>query len=617
MKLVGVAVIGSEEDVVETFVRHNLHYLDRLYLLVDDPRDGTLRILHGLMEEGLPVFPATAAGATDPLGLMLRHAAATEGAGLYLPFTPDDLVLPPEGTSPEDLRRSLEDIAAAPGDAVFDVPRLAIAPLPAEGAAYGADPLRRFQAMESRDGAKPSGLRRPLIRLSGPAGAGRISFKGTERILVADHGLAKGGAAPLALAYLPVRSVPQVTARTLGALTHHLGRGGTPAGFQGPEAKVLTLLQSGDLGNDRLLDAANAFAPTLGDGSALTRRELAPLFHYQRRYDDRLAGPMGALGGQIAAAIQSARQTGGSERAQLEARLRVQPNEPDMERYFALIEEIGATDVPADLIALSGRMSNPTRMPVGMLNDGRVLLPYLEMDISYACNLRCDGCSHYSNYAMSGVVRLADARAWLETWIRRLHPVRFRMLGGEPAINPDAAHIIRMAAEILPQTQRSMVSNGLLLHKRDDILEALAATSTALDLSLHDRDPETRAELNRVRDKAMGMGIGCTIIEAQPDEFTHLYRGSGKDIMPYEDNRPFSAWACCEEKNCACIHEGLLWKCPPLAFLGKLDAKIGLAPQWGRYLAHRGLTPDTPAERLFAYLAYPEKDCDMCPARRA
>lgn len=613
MKLIGVAVIGTDEDVAETFVRHNLHYLDHLYLAVDDPQDSTLAVLRDLASEGLPLTLAATVPGTEPAAEILRRAAA-EGPGLYLSLTPDDLLLSLGDVSRDGLRRALTEATAGDGDAAFEMLRLTVMPMPADRAAYGADPLRLFRTMES-----PGEVR----RLGGPAARRRLFRLTGGAAVESSASLVPAGEVPVALAYLPVRSVPQITARALGAFAAHLGRGGGTADFRAPEAEVLARLKSGELTNADLPALAAAFAPSLGAGAPeLLQGDLAPFFHHRRTLDARLSGPLGAVAGRMAAAVKAARSlaapadTESDERTRLEAELRIAPAEADMERYFDLIERTGAADVPADLIALAGQMSRPARMPVGMLGDGRVLLPYLEMDISYACNLRCDGCSHYSNYALSGVVRLPDARAWLETWIKRLHPVRFRMLGGEPAINPDAAHIIRAAAEILPHTQRSMVSNGLLLHKRDDILDALAATGTALDLSLHDREPETRAELNRIRDKAMGMGIGCTIIEAQPDEFTHLYRGEGKDILPYADERPFSAWACCEEKNCACIHEGLLWKCPPLAFLGKLNDKIGLRPEWKRYLAHKGLSADAPAERLFAYLAYPEKNCDMCPARR-
>lgn len=627
MKLVGVAVIGSEEDMVETFVRHNLHYLDRLHVVLDHGADATGRILDLLVAEGLALAVTVSPPGASPLNAVFQAAVAAEGAGCYFPLTADDLILPLEVASREALRARL---ALVQGNAVFGIVRTCVFPNPTQGIAYGADNLRQFRFMESPDEVRRIGAphaRRLVLKLEGTEAAQGVSFAGDGNALMAGHALAQAAdVSALCYAFVPLRSPAQMARRVLGGLTRHLAGGGSAHTLPPSIALLLEVLRTKDVGNDDLLASSKAWASDSGNGQvSLLQGDLSTLFHYQRRYDALLSGPLGAVGAQIVAAMTAFQGAGGlpgaedphAERRSLElALISGAPTFEAMERYFDLIERDQATDVPAAILEQAARLSTPPRQPVGMAADGKLVLPYLEMDISYACNLRCDGCSHYSNYALPGVVRFADAQAWLSAWSERLHPLRFRLLGGEPAINPDAHKIIRLAAELFPNSDRALVSNGLLLHKRADILQALAETGTALNISLHDQTEETRAEINRIQAWAQDLGVRCVVSAAIPEDFTRLYQGTGKDIIPFDDKQPFASWACCDEKNCACIHDGLLWKCPPLAFLGPLDKKITLRPEWQRYLAHRGLPPSAPADQLYAYLVYPEKDCDMCPARR-
>jgi hypothetical protein len=50
-----VSVVRNEDDVIESFVRHNLTVFDRLYVTVHRSTDNTLDLLIGLYNEGLPI----------------------------------------------------------------------------------------------------------------------------------------------------------------------------------------------------------------------------------------------------------------------------------------------------------------------------------------------------------------------------------------------------------------------------------------------------------------------------------------------------------------------------------------------------------------------------------
>lgn len=55
MRIVGIAMVKNEADIIEAFVRHNLQFLDSLWIINHDSFDGTENILAKLQAEGLPL----------------------------------------------------------------------------------------------------------------------------------------------------------------------------------------------------------------------------------------------------------------------------------------------------------------------------------------------------------------------------------------------------------------------------------------------------------------------------------------------------------------------------------------------------------------------------------
>jgi len=55
MRLIGLAMVKNERDVIESFVRHNLQFLDAIFIIDNSSSDGTREILVELVKEGLPL----------------------------------------------------------------------------------------------------------------------------------------------------------------------------------------------------------------------------------------------------------------------------------------------------------------------------------------------------------------------------------------------------------------------------------------------------------------------------------------------------------------------------------------------------------------------------------
>jgi glycosyltransferase involved in cell wall biosynthesis len=53
--IIAIGMVKNEEDILEAFVRHTLHYVDHLQLIENGSQDATLEILQRLQAEGLPL----------------------------------------------------------------------------------------------------------------------------------------------------------------------------------------------------------------------------------------------------------------------------------------------------------------------------------------------------------------------------------------------------------------------------------------------------------------------------------------------------------------------------------------------------------------------------------
>ena len=111
MKLVAVAMVRNEEDIVEAFVRHNLTVLDGMIVVDHGSADRTLAILSALCAERLPlaVLRSDAAGylQAEITTTAARDAFARARADAVFPLDADEFLKVPSRPA---LERALEAI---------------------------------------------------------------------------------------------------------------------------------------------------------------------------------------------------------------------------------------------------------------------------------------------------------------------------------------------------------------------------------------------------------------------------------------------------------------------------------------------------------------------------
>jgi hypothetical protein len=213
MKLCGLAMVRNEADIIEAFVRHNLRFLDELFIVMHAPNDETPQILRGLAGEGLKLHLSH----NDELGFrkaeimnaLARKVLRESGADFLFLLDADEFLKTPS-------RSVLEaSLVSVPHDAIVAMKWVSYIPMP-DDPAEEANPVARIRRRRAREAA-------PVLKVA----VGR-SFAVSSDLLIGEgnHWIVRpwGGRdqpvrhavlADVALAHFPVRTEEQIFSKAL------------------------------------------------------------------------------------------------------------------------------------------------------------------------------------------------------------------------------------------------------------------------------------------------------------------------------------------------------------------------------------------------------------------
>ena len=242
----------------------------------------------------------------------------------------------------------------------------------------------------------------------------------------------------------------------------------------------------------------------------------------------------------------------------------------------------------------------------------------VEFHISHGCNPTCQACTHFSQEGHSGRATVESFREEVAPWSKRLAPQYFLALGGEPLLNPDILDILEECGRTWdPAVKKILVSNGLLLHRFPNLPKVLKATNTRLDISRHHDSPEYTAKFNEIMDLVRSWNVPHKVRDSFKD-WSRYYEGEGNQARPFHDGDPQRSWDICHSRWCLQLHDGRLFKCPPMAYLKMHVEKFPDSPwnkEWEPYLRYKGLGWDCSDSELTEFVnRRSEPCCAMCPS---
>lgn len=216
--LVAVAMVASECDVIEAFVRHNLIYVDHVHLQFHNCYDTSPQIVARLIAEGLAVSAEhsdTPVMRREHLGDALVKRIAAQGSWDHiLPLDADEFIV-------ADSREALEaELAGVQQPGALAVPWLSYVPQPDDDP-RDPNPLTRIR---NRLAAPHPGVRKVFFRAALLDGDDTYLADGNHHLLSrSGRAIQEQPAVGIFLAHYPVRSAQQLVSKVrIGALARRL-----------------------------------------------------------------------------------------------------------------------------------------------------------------------------------------------------------------------------------------------------------------------------------------------------------------------------------------------------------------------------------------------------------
>ena len=222
VRITGIAIAANEADVVETFVRHNLQYLDVLHVVDKCSSDQTADILGRLRSEGLPVFVHTDAILDHDHPRVMTALAkkiAAEGQVDFIAMLDCDEMI--TAATPSAFRAAVDSL---PDGVCGAMPWRTYAPHPADL----ADEPCGTRRLGHRLLVEPVEYSKTIIPRAVMLEDGVSVSMGNHCAQRDNEPVAERRLGEMALAHFPVRSIEQIVSKAyLGewTLRQKLGRG--------------------------------------------------------------------------------------------------------------------------------------------------------------------------------------------------------------------------------------------------------------------------------------------------------------------------------------------------------------------------------------------------------
>ena len=247
----------------------------------------------------------------------------------------------------------------------------------------------------------------------------------------------------------------------------------------------------------------------------------------------------------------------------------------------------------------------------------------LDVNIAYACNIKCKGCISLSDFPRKGVASVEEVDQWLDHWHKYLDIDTIVLFGGEPLIHPRLLDICDTVRKYYPTATIRLITNGYLLDNVDPAAW-FRYSPFEIQVSIHRLDHETviNQKIKKIIEAKKGWTTTVeTLNQHQQIKFAHdgfeIYKSKFKDFVApygYENNRliplksdPVQAHSLCGSPNSPVLYKGNLYKCPPVANLIDL-----LDDNWSNYQSCSG--PEDLAQ-FVQKIGCPESVCAQCPDR--
>lgn len=237
LSALALGMVKNEADIVEAFVRHNLHFVDLMVLLDNGSTDGTRDILEALQKEGLPLLviddPVFGYFQSEKMTELYRRTVPVFQPEVVYLLDADEFMRAPDRAAMDGLMRQV------PVGAQALLPWMTHTPDPQRSSAeLLSDPLASSPWRRAKE--EPQ-YYKSIIRRCPSLDADIVIDQGNHSVHRASgQAMQTAVLSGVHLVHLPVRSVEQVTAKAINGWLAYLVRNRHTRGeMQGSQWQLL------------------------------------------------------------------------------------------------------------------------------------------------------------------------------------------------------------------------------------------------------------------------------------------------------------------------------------------------------------------------------------------
>ena len=186
-----------------------------------------------------------------------------------------------------------------------------------------------------------------------------------------------------------------------------------------------------------------------------------------------------------------------------------------------------------------------------IIYNTKINIPVLEIHIVDHCNLKCKGCSHFSNIANKYFISPEEFAESIDYANKHFRIFSFALMGGEPFLHPQLGELVTIARQKLPDSEIAITTNGLLLDSvTDDLWGVFIQNNIIINISKYPINSDNISHMLDIVDKRNR--LGRVYVKNYFRKYINL-KGSSNRHLTYEQ---------CYVKHCLIIKGCNLFKCP-------------------------------------------------------
>lgn len=257
------------------------------------------------------------------------------------------------------------------------------------------------------------------------------------------------------------------------------------------------------------------------------------------------------------------------------------------------------------------------RNAISLAENGKVAIPYLEIDVVIGCNLKCEQCSHLSPFR-KGLVPADELLQWFRSWSEKIEPAELDLLGGEPLLHPELPRILRESVKIWDQTEIKLITNGFMFAKvAPEVFRALEETQIQVVISDHCSSEADKMKFEEAISKLRNTSVRYKIRKSNR-KWIVQYNTNPEGVACMFSSRPKRAWETCLSKTCVALANNKLYKCAVLSSMIEGVAENALSRKnWSAAFTYKPLTLEAAPREIMEHLLRREVPaCTICPDRK-